>query len=118
MIFKPHFFFTKTKQVTPDKIEIPIPAYFKRDRTEAIAYWDNLLKVAMLLLLLFTVFFVVVHSCCCCCCCCCYCSLLLLFPFVVMFTDDVMLILLIADTKSIFITAGVSRKDGRPTREG
>ena len=32
-------------QVTPDKIEIPIPAYFKRDRTESLAYWDNLLKV-------------------------------------------------------------------------
>ena len=38
--------------MTPDKIEIPIPAYFKRDRTEAIAYWDNLLKVTLLLFLL------------------------------------------------------------------
>ena len=35
---------TLTK-VTPDKIEIPIPAYFKRDRVEAIAYWGNLMKV-------------------------------------------------------------------------
>ena len=109
--------------MTPDKIEIPIPAYFKRDRTEAIAYWDNLLKVTIKLLLLLLFFIVVVVvdvfvvRCCCCCCCCC-CSLLLLFTFVVMFTE-VMLILLIADTKSIFIiTAGVSRKDGRPTREG
>ena len=32
-------------QVTPDKIEIPIPAYFKRDRAEALAYWDIQLKV-------------------------------------------------------------------------
>ena len=66
--------------MTPDKIEIPIPAYFKRDRTEAIAYWDNLLKVTMLLLLLLLLFtaavvvvvvvVIVVVFCCCCCCCC------------------------------------------------
>ena len=31
-------------KITPDKIEIPIPAYFKRDRTNELQYWDNLLK--------------------------------------------------------------------------
>ena len=31
-------------KITPDKIEIPIPAYFKRDRTEELAYWDNMMK--------------------------------------------------------------------------
>lgn len=31
-------------KVTPNKIEIPIPAYFKRDRTEELAYWDNLMR--------------------------------------------------------------------------
>ena len=31
-------------KITPDKIDIPIPAYFKRDRAEEIAHWDNLLK--------------------------------------------------------------------------
>ena len=31
-------------KVTPDKIEIPIPAYFKRDRTEELTYWDNIMK--------------------------------------------------------------------------
>ena len=30
-------------KITPDKIDIPIPAYFKRDRAEEIAYWNNLL---------------------------------------------------------------------------
>ena len=34
-------------KITPDKIDIPIPAYFKRDRAEEIAYWDNLLKETM-----------------------------------------------------------------------
>ena len=31
-------------KITPDKIEIPIPAYFKRERAEELAYWDNLMK--------------------------------------------------------------------------
>ena len=31
-------------KITPDKIEIPIPAYFKRERSEELAYWDNLMK--------------------------------------------------------------------------
>ena len=31
-------------KITPDKIEIPIPAYFKRDRAEELAYWDNIMK--------------------------------------------------------------------------
>ena len=31
-------------KITPDKIEIPIPAYFKRDRANELEYWDNLLK--------------------------------------------------------------------------
>ena len=30
--------------MTPNKIEIPIPAYFKRDRKEELAYWDNLMR--------------------------------------------------------------------------
>ena len=31
-------------KITPDKIEIPIPAYFKRERAEELAYWDNIMK--------------------------------------------------------------------------
>ena len=31
-------------KVTPDKVEIPIPAYFKRDRSEELVYWDNIMK--------------------------------------------------------------------------
>ena len=31
-------------KITPNKIEIPIPAYFKRDRAEELSYWDNIMK--------------------------------------------------------------------------
>ena len=33
-------------KLTPDQIEVPVPKYFKRDRAEEIAYWENQLKEA------------------------------------------------------------------------
>ena len=31
-------------KITPNNVEIPIPAYFKRDRAEELAYWENIMK--------------------------------------------------------------------------